>query len=267
LTVASHGDGGGGRGETALRPEILFDQFDERLAGCREPATVASAVLDAAIALHGAQFGTLQLLDRNQRDLVIVAQRGFGPEFLSTFSVVPADGGSPCARAARGGEPILIPDIDADAGCVPYRAMAANAGFRSMQSTPMAATDGRVFGVLSTHFAAARLPSRLELSMARLYGMAACDALRRFAGDDPAPRVIPLVQADEPADKLAYLELASTHIADATSRILRRQDDVDRLRQRGLPAADADDLLRIAIRALELLLWHRRIITRGPSGD
>jgi len=264
--MASLEDAGGPEGP-AVRPELLFDLFDERLDACREPSTVASTVLDEAMALHGAQFGTMQLLDRNQRDLIIVAHRGFDWNYLSLFKTVSAHDNCSAARALRSQGPVLVPDVDGDPLYEPYRGIAAEAGYRAVQSSPLVATDGRMFGVLSTHFAEPHRPSQFHLSMARLYGLAASNPLRRLAGYNPLPRVIPFNQPDEPADKPGYLDLANKHIADTMARIVRQQDVVDRLRARGMPLQHAEDLLRILGDSLELMLWHRRIIKRGQFGD
>jgi GAF domain-containing protein len=259
----AHGDDDDG--EPVLRPEILLDQFDERLDACREPLAVAEAVLDASMALHGAQFGTLRLLDKNARDLIAVAQRGFSADFMWSTGVVSARDDCACGQALRGRESVLIPDVNLDAGYAPFRELAAKEGYRSEQATPMIAADGRAFGVLSTFFAEPHLPTQLDLSMARLFSTAAADLLRRLAG---YPSIAPaLTLPDEPADRRAHLDLADFHIADATRRALHQQDVVDGLRRQNLPVENAEALLRTVIRTLELMLWRRRIIKRAPSED
>jgi hypothetical protein len=45
----------------------------------------------------------------------------------------------------------LIPDVQADPGFEPHRAIARASGFRSVKSLPLAGPDGRLRGVLSTH--------------------------------------------------------------------------------------------------------------------
>jgi hypothetical protein len=63
------------------------------------------------IALHGAERGNVQLLGLDGR-LVIVAARGFGPEFFKVFERVSVDSGSVCGRAAKLGKPVFVPDVD-----------------------------------------------------------------------------------------------------------------------------------------------------------
>jgi GAF domain-containing protein len=256
-----------GHSEPALRPEIFLDQFDERLDACRDPLAVAEAVLDAAMALHGAQFGTLRLLDKNERDLIVVAHRGFSADFLWSTGVVSARDDCACGQALRGRESILIPDVTLDDGYAPFRLLAAREGYRSEQATPMIAADGRAFGVLSTFFAEPHLPTQLELSMGRLFGAVAADLLRQRAGYASIAPALPLAQEREAADRRAHLALADSHIADATRRVLHQQEIVDGLRRQNLPVNEAEALLRTVVRTLELMLWRRRTIKRGPFGD
>jgi len=253
--------GEGGRGGTAFQPIALLDRFDERLDSCRGADAVAFIVLDEAVAFHHAQFGNLQLLDASGENLIIAAQRGFGPAFLSEFATVSAEDNTACGRALRSRQPVVIPDINDDVLYEPYRDIAAEAGYRSVQSTPMIASDGHRVGVLSTHFARPHRPSEVQLTMTRLYSQAAANSLRELAGHDPAQaRSASIANID------AYLALSETHIAEAAERIERQLDVIDRLRERDLPLHTAEGLLRVMLDSLSLMLWHRRIVKRRPTG-
>jgi hypothetical protein len=108
-------------------------------------------ILDDVIALHGAEYGNVQLPIGNE--LVIVAQRGLSADFLKTFRRVLSYDGTACGRALRSGEIVQIIDVEKDPGFAAYRMDAARAGFRSVQSTPFLTKDGRLMGVVSVHFA------------------------------------------------------------------------------------------------------------------
>src|SRR6266513_2379568 len=88
-------------------------------------------VLDDVIALHGAEYGNLQLPIGEQ--LAIVAQRGLSADFLETFWRVGKDDGSACGRAWRLGGSVVIPDIERDAAFAVFRQGAKRAGFRALQ--------------------------------------------------------------------------------------------------------------------------------------
>ena len=55
-------------------------------------------VLDAAVAVTRAQYGSLQLLHPSDGSLRIVAHHGFSDEALQFFRVVRDDGSIPCRR-------------------------------------------------------------------------------------------------------------------------------------------------------------------------
>lgn len=107
--------------------------------------------LDAAIALQGADKGNIQLLDASGA-LRIVVHSGFGEDFLNYFASVRIDGWSVCARAFRAGSPAEVLDVDKDRAFEPHLPMAKSAGFRGVQSMPIANPDGTVVGMLSVHF-------------------------------------------------------------------------------------------------------------------
>jgi len=126
------------------------------------------AMLDAAIELLGADKGNVQLLGADQI-LRIEAQRGFDREFLEYFKEVAARDASPCGRALRAGEQILVEDIECDDAFAPLRPAFRSAGIRALISTPLIAADGIVQGVVSTHFSSVHRPSKQELDRLALY--------------------------------------------------------------------------------------------------
>src|SRR5437762_4241406 len=93
-------------------------------------------ILDAAIlVLHG-KLGTIQLYDPTRRVLELTCQRGFFGEFLEALASVSIDTGMAAPRSIRNRERVVVTDVNADADYAPYRDLAANAGFRAIQSTP-----------------------------------------------------------------------------------------------------------------------------------
>jgi hypothetical protein len=118
--------------------------------------------LDAALSVSGADRGNIQILDPATGSLKIVAQSGFGAEFLEYFAVVD-DRGSACGRAAREHTQIVIADVSLDPGFAAHRDIAAASGFRAVQSTPLVDLSGRLAGVVSTHYGQPFRPSDRDL--------------------------------------------------------------------------------------------------------
>ncbi|HVK05170.1 MAG TPA: PAS domain S-box protein [Armatimonadaceae bacterium] len=167
--------GGGGGGEAALG-----DVLDE--------------VLDATIDLQGADLGNLQLYDRATGRLFVAAQRGFAREYLDRFTGgVPADEGSaeaaaagaaiaaakPSGRAIARRERVIVEDVEADPEYEPLRPLAAEAGYRAAQATPLFSRDGEPLGVLTTHFRRPHRPGERELTLTDLYARLAAELIER----------------------------------------------------------------------------------------
>ncbi len=116
-------------------------------------------VLRLAMAELGAAKGNIQLLDRPSQTLFIAVQQGFEQPFLDFFRTVSASDNCACGVALREQKRIIVEDVDADDGWQPMLGVARDAGFRAVQSTPLLGRDGRVAGMLSTHFDVPHRPS------------------------------------------------------------------------------------------------------------
>jgi hypothetical protein len=135
-------------------------------------------VLDGALLLMGADFGTIQLLDPAAGLLRLVTQSGFDPGFLEYFAVVDDDH-SACGRAVRESAQAVIADVNTDPAFAPHRGIAAVSGFRAIQSTPLAGDPGCLVGVVSTHFRRPYRPPGLDLRIMELYADVAGEAIAR----------------------------------------------------------------------------------------
>jgi len=136
-------------------------------------------ILDAAILVLRGTFGNIELYDPVRGVLEIVAQRGFREEFMKALGTAPINSGLAGARAIRTRKRIMIPDVDDDPEYEPYRTLAANAGYRAIQATPMLSRDGEVLGALVTHLPEVRDFSAHELQVLDLYSRQAADAVVR----------------------------------------------------------------------------------------
>jgi PAS domain S-box-containing protein len=140
-------------------------------------------VLDATIALHGADFGMVQQVDPGSGALVIVAQRHLPQAFLTHFAHV-HDESAVCGRAMARLARAIVADVLADPLFAPHREIAAAAGFRAVQSTPLVSRKGELLGVISTYF---RQPHRFSGSVLRftdLYARHAADLVERNRGEE-----------------------------------------------------------------------------------
>jgi PAS domain S-box-containing protein len=152
-----------------------------RLLSADKLSTALDDVLANAIATIGADFGNVQLYNPEIRALEILAQRGFRQDFLDYFRTVRVDEGSACAQAMQSGKRIIIEDVELDPAYVPHRQVAAAAGYRAVQSTPLKSSrDGKILGMLSTHFRQPQHVSERNQRLIDLYARHAADLIERF---------------------------------------------------------------------------------------
>lgn len=156
----------------------------ERLWRSRDLREGLEEMIDAGKALLGADFGNIQLLNPEKNVLEIVAQRGFGPDFLEHFREISTAENSACGRSLRERRRTVIEDVNADEDYAPHRAVAAAAGYRAVQSTPLFGRDCAPMGMFSTHFRNPHRPTREELAHFDFYANQAAQFIERIRADE-----------------------------------------------------------------------------------
>ena len=159
---------------------MLIEQMVKRLRGQSSFEYAAQVILNDVIALHGAEFGNVQLKVGDH--LVIVVQRGFKASFLEIFREVKPQDGCACGRALRTGRPVAITDVETDQEFAPYRATARAAGFRSVVTTPLLTRQKVLVGTVSVHFVNVHAPAAIEMDTLWVYSLTAADHLHASLG-------------------------------------------------------------------------------------
>src|SRR5690242_6698882 len=129
----------------------MLEPMKKRLLSELTFETATTRILHDAIALNGAEYGTLQLAADDK--LLLVCHKGFMRCFLDAFRVVVRDDGSACGRTLRSGKTVLLEDIERDRDFARFLPVAREAGFRSVISAPLLAHGNELVGVVATHFA------------------------------------------------------------------------------------------------------------------
>jgi len=160
----------------------MLEQMTHRLQSQRSFAAAIETLLKDVVALHGAEFGDLQLAAGDE--LVIVAQCGLTLPFLRAFQRVSQADGSACGRALRLRRTVVIADIARDPVYAKYQRHAETAGYRAVQSTPIVARNGRVLGVVSTMFANPHTPTPIEIETLGRYCEVAAEYLLKLLGNE-----------------------------------------------------------------------------------
>jgi hypothetical protein len=158
----------------------MLDQMTRRLQAHNTFEAAIECLLDDVIALHGAEFGDVQISVADE--LVIVAQRGLSAAFLNAFRRVGVNDGCACGRALRSGQPIVVEDVMLDDEFKPFRSDALAAGYRGVQSTPLFTRARVLVGVVSTLFANPHAPSSIEMETLKAYSGIAADHVSSLQG-------------------------------------------------------------------------------------
>jgi PAS domain S-box-containing protein len=193
VAPAAAGQGPGERLNAALARREALDaelaalrrlhELSARLLSAGGLQPLLEEVLDAAMELQGADFGHVQLLNPQTGALDILAQRGFGRALADEAAAV-QECRAPCSRALERRARVLLEDVDADPEYAPYRPVAAAAGFRAVQATPLFDRAGQPLGVFSTHFRQPHRPAERELRLTDLYAGQAAGLIERTQAED-----------------------------------------------------------------------------------
>jgi two-component sensor histidine kinase len=142
-------------------------------------------ILDAAIAIVGADKGNIQLLEPELGALTIAVQRGFGAAFLKYFEYV-RDDPCACSAAMRSGERAIVEDVTTSEIFVGQRSMNVliDEGVRAVIATPLMSSAGNVLGIISAHFGEPHRPGERELSLLDLLARQAADYLERNRAEE-----------------------------------------------------------------------------------
>jgi PAS domain S-box-containing protein len=141
-------------------------------------------ILDAAIEISAADFGSIQLLDPVSGDLRLVVHRGFEAWWLEFWDSV-GKGKGACGTALERKERIVVEDVEQDSIFVgtPALDIQRKAGVRSVQSTPLVSRSGQVVGMFSTHYRKPGRPNDHTLRLLDLLARQAAELIEHAQSD------------------------------------------------------------------------------------
>jgi diguanylate cyclase (GGDEF)-like protein/PAS domain S-box-containing protein len=138
-------------------------------------------VLDAAIDLMSADFGSMQKFYPEREELRLLAWRGFHPESATFWEWVHLGSASPCGAALSEGRRVIVPDIRACDFMTGTGDLDAchRSGIRAVQSTPLVSRSGQLLGMISTHWREPHQPTERALRSLDVLARQAADLIER----------------------------------------------------------------------------------------
>jgi PAS domain S-box-containing protein len=159
----------------------------------RDPADVPallSAIVDAAIAVTGADMGYLQLFDEHAGVLRTAAHRGFGDTLADALAVVAP--GTQCASGAAlaTGAQVVVDEVATSRVFMdgPAREALLAAGARAVQSTPVRTRSGRLVGMLSTQYRLPGEPAARDLQIVDLLARQSAEMIEHVQHEQAAAK-------------------------------------------------------------------------------
>jgi GAF domain-containing protein len=141
---------------------------------------ILGEIVDVAMSVSGADFGTIQLLDTTSSDLRIMGQRGF-PQWWLDFWNKTSKGQGVCGTSLERGERVIVEDVEQSPifQGTPGLEIQLRAGVRAVQSTPIVSRSGRPLGMFSTHYKEPQRPDERALKLLDLLARQAADIIER----------------------------------------------------------------------------------------
>ena len=151
--------------------------------------SILTEIVDAAIAISGADFGNIQMLDDDTSDLKIVAYRGY-PSWWLDFWSSGSKGKGTCGTALARGERVIVEDVEQSPIFVgtPALDIQLKADIRAVQSTPLVSRSGKTLGIFSTQYKTPHRPDDRTLRLLDLLARQAADIIESKQSDDELKR-------------------------------------------------------------------------------
>ncbi len=155
---------------------MRMHELSTRTFDTRQSLPLMQEIMDAAVAIMGADLGTLQLIEGDK--LRIIAHHGHRQPFLDFFAAAD-EVASACGEAKKQGGRVMVEDIEQSpifAGTTSLQIL-RDAGVRAVQSKPISARDGTLLGILTTHWKAPYIPGEHDLWRMDLLARQAADLI------------------------------------------------------------------------------------------
>jgi signal transduction histidine kinase len=167
--------------QTELADARLLHGVSAALVDEDSEAELYQKLVEAATVVMRSHFGSMQRFDPERGALQMIAHHGLNDEALAFWNWVEAGRATTCGQALALGRRVVVADFetcDFIAGSADLLAF-RRAGVRSAQSTPLLTRNGRLVGMITTHWTHAYEPSERDLRLLDIIARQAADVIER----------------------------------------------------------------------------------------
>ncbi|HVW12479.1 MAG TPA: GAF domain-containing sensor histidine kinase [Mucilaginibacter sp.] len=164
-----------------------LNELNQRLIGISSLETALKEILALAIEFAEADRGNIQLFKLHTSSLHIAAHQGHGQPFLDHFRRQGCS--AVCEAALRAKNRVVVEDILSEPALerTKDQEVIKADGIRAVQSTPLVTREGKVIGMMSTHFNKPHRPTAEQFRFLDLVASIAAEFIER-AGVEKALR-------------------------------------------------------------------------------
>ena len=172
-----------------LKDTKLLQELSASLISEADTSALYEKIMDAAMNIMRSDFGSMQMYHPergNGGELHLLAFRGFQPQAAKFWEWVGADSQSTCGMALRTGLRAIAPNVetfDSMSGS-PDLDTYLETGIHAVQSTPLVSRNGKLLGMISTHWRKPHQPSERDLRLLDILARQAADLIDRKQSED-----------------------------------------------------------------------------------
>jgi PAS domain S-box-containing protein len=161
-----------------------LQEISTQLIQAGDEQALYQQILDAAADIMHSEFASIQILYPERGSgggLRLLGHRGFSAEAARLWEWVGPTSDCSCGVALRDRRRVIVPDVEQCAFMVGTddRAMYRQMGIQAAQTTPLLARDGKVLGMISTHWRNPHQPSKRDLHLLDILARQAADLIER----------------------------------------------------------------------------------------
>jgi len=142
--------------ETALATELAavreLQELSTQLIRGGDSTSLSDLVLDAAVEIMDADFGSIRLYDTEHEDLELITSRGFDERAEAPRNRATPVFSDTAEEVLRTGQRVVVEDVRESIAETDDEDPSLRTGIRAMQTTPLVTRNGDVLGVFSTHW-------------------------------------------------------------------------------------------------------------------